>query len=377
MTRIIRITLRQSLRRRLAPLRVLCGGALATATLLGLPVGAQAATLTFGSPLDIAASKDTANNLGYAGTNAVTYGTGVVVHNNHDGADTALWNTTLPGSASPSAPQGGQITSIRLEGCAIQAPGGPPPLTQIHFQALTPIAGGGAHVNVTSQPFDIPTCGVAGAGPRTVTSYAPANFCVSAGDIVDFNDEGGFDPQYYPSGVRFRVIGAVPGATMDSFIANNGTNNGATLAADQVAATSGFARNPHEELLLQSTLATGVDATPLCPGGLHGLPGMPGGKPALAFGQETVGANHAGEIPIAVYCALLGRPCVGTITLQSGATTLGSVALSAPADVVTIVRMQISGALMATLRAQGSIPVVATAHLDGAAAVSHAMRLKL
>ncbi len=131
---------RPSPHRRSALARRLCGGALAASALLLLPAGAQATVMTFGSPLSTPATKDTAQNLDYAGTK-FAYGTGIV-HISHDGADTALWNTSLPHGASPSAPAGGQITSIRLEGCAVQAAGGPAPLTQIHFQALTPTTGG-------------------------------------------------------------------------------------------------------------------------------------------------------------------------------------------------------------------------------------------
>ncbi len=90
--------------------------------------------------------------------------------------------------------------------------GGPAPLTQIHFQDLVPQPGGGAQVNVTTQPFDIPVCGAGGASGSTVTSYEPTNFCVNQGDYVDFNDEGGFepaDPLAYPSGVPYKVLGAV------------------------------------------------------------------------------------------------------------------------------------------------------------------------
>ena len=367
--------LRAHLCRPPAVARRLCGSAIAILALLGPAAGARAAVTTFGSPLTVAATKDTALNLNYAGTK-FAYGTGLV-HISHDGADTALWNATLPGASSATAPAGGQITSVRLEGCAEPALGGPAPLTQIHFQALTPIAGGGTHVDVTTQPFTIPTCGAGGATPRTVTTYQPLNFCVGRGDIVDFNDEGGFDPHYYPSGVQYRVIGAVAGATMDSYIADNGTNNGADLAATDVAASNGFARNPHEELLLQSTLATGANATPLCPGGLYGEPGMPGGKPALAFGQANIGADHQGSVPIAVYCDLVGRPCTGTIRLQAGGATIGSAPLVAPTGQVTIVRLHMSAATMAELRSRGPIPVLGIAALSGAASVAHAMHLRL
>lgn len=367
-----------STRRRATPRRGLCAAALAaTAAVLALPVGARAAVTTFGSPLNVAATKDTAQNLNYPGTNAITDGTGAVIHNDHDGADTALWNVTMPHGARATAPAGGQITAVRLEGCAEPAAGGPAPLTQIHFQSLTPTPGGGVHVDVTSQPLTIPTCGADKATPRTVTTYRPINMCVNRGDIVDFNDEGGFDPAYYPSGVRYRVIGSVAAASMDSFIANNGTNNGAALSPSDVAATSGFARNPHEELLLQSTLATGVDATPLCPGGLHGDPGMPGGKPALAFGQATAGINHQGYVPIAMYCALIGRPCQGTLKIVAGGRTLGSVTLSAPTGQASLTRIQVGTATLAAVRQHGDLAVVLVAHLSGAASVSHPMRLRL
>ncbi len=347
----------------------LCTIALTMVALLTLPAGAGATVMTFGSPLAVAATRDTATNLEYAGTGAVR-------HVHHDGADTALWNVTLPPGARPSAPTGGQITAIRLEGCAEPAAGGPAPLAEIHFQALTPTGGGGVRVDVTSQPFVIPTCGAPNATRRTVTSYQPTNFCVSRGDIVDFNDEGGFDPNHYPSGVPYAVIGTVPGAVMNSFIANNGTNNGATLLSTDVAASDGFARNVHEELLLQSTLATGVDATPLCPGGLHGQPGEPGGKSALDFGQATTRVKRGGYVALSLYCDLLGRPCTGTIALRGAGATLGSAPLSAPTGQVSTVRVPLGAPAIAKLRAQDGMSVLVVAHLEGAETASHAMRLQ-
>lgn len=358
--------------------RALCAALLAAVSLLfTAPVGARAAVLNFGSPLSVAATEDTVQNLGYVGATGVTYGTGAIVHTAHDGADTALWNTQLPHHATAAAPQPGQITAVRLEGCAEPAAGGPAPLTQIHFQALTPAGGATVHVDVTSQPFDIPTCGVAGASDRTVTTYRPTNLCVNRGDIVDFNDEGGFDPTYYPSGVRYRVIGAASGATMSSFIADNGTNNGATLSATLKAATHGFASNPREELLLAATLATGVDATPLCPGGLHGLPGMPGGKPALAFGQAAAGVNHAGVLSIVVYCDLIGRPCAGRLSISGSGRVLADVALSAPTGQVSVTRVHLSPSVIAAIRKHGGLPVSVVAQLRDATSVTHAMQLRI
>lgn len=284
---------------------------------------AGAATLTFGSPLTVAASKDTANDLNYQGSNVPLPGS--VFHIPHDGADAALWNVQLP-VGDPTAPVGGQVVNVRLEGCAKS--NGPAPLTQIHFQSLAPLAGGGAKVELTSQAFDIPVCGVGGASGSTVSSYDPINLCVAQGDYVAFNEEGGFvgsqnGPPPYPAGVPYMVIGSVAGATMDSFIRNNAVGNGAVFSPTDTTNHDGFASNPGEELMLQTTLATGADATPICPGGTKGLP-PPGSRvphvhvfPTLTIPTPQLdGMNIRGVVQVAIYCHS-SSTCTGTITLHS------------------------------------------------------------
>jgi hypothetical protein len=285
---------------------------------------AGAATLTFGSPLAVAASKDTANDLDYQGSNVPL--PGAVFHIPHDGADGALWNVQLP-AGDPTAPMSGQVVSVRLEGCAKS--NGPAPLTQIHFQSLAPMPGGGAKVELTSQAFDIPVCGAGGASGSTVSAYDPINLCVAQGDYVDFNEEGGFvaaenGPPPYPAGVPYMVIGGVPGATMDSFIRNNGVGNGAIFSPADTTNHDGFASNTGEELMLQATLATGPDATPICPGGTKGLP-PPGSArvshrhvfPTLTIPTPQLdGMNIRGVVQVAVYCHSASS-CSGTLTLHS------------------------------------------------------------
>jgi hypothetical protein len=292
--------------------------------LILLVTSAGAATLTFGSPLAVPASKDTANDLNYQGGNVPLPGS--VFHIPHDGADGALWNVQLP-AGSPTAPVGGQVVGVRLEGCAKS--NGPAPLTQIHFQSLAPLAGGGAKVELTSQAFDIPVCGVGGANGATVSAYDPINLCVTQGDYVDFNEEGGFvaaqnGPPPYPAGVPYMVIGSMAGATMDSFIRNNGVGNGATFSPSDTTNHDGFASNSGEELMLQATLATGPDATPICPGGTKGLP-PPGSSRAShrhVFPTLTIptpqldGMNIRGIVQVAIYCHSASS-CTGTITLHS------------------------------------------------------------
>jgi hypothetical protein len=295
--------------------------ALASAT--AVTAGASAATSTFGSPLAVPATKDTANDLSYSGSNVALPES--TFHVAHDGADTALWNLQLA-SGSPAAPTSGQVTSVGLEGCAQSK--GPAPLTQIHFQDLRPQSGGAVQVNVTSQAFDIPVCGQ-GADGSTVTTYQPTNFCVAQGDYVDFNDEGGFvpnpdGPPPYPAGVPYMVIGSVPSTGMDSFIRNGGVNNGATFSPGDTSYHDGFASNPGEELMLQATLATGADASPLCPGGTKGVSTRKPPPPHPVLPAVTLphpqldGVNSRGIVEIAAFCHSSG-PCDGALTLRSDA----------------------------------------------------------
>jgi len=287
--------------------------------MLTLTLGdADAATMTFGSSLSVPATEDTANNLNYAGSNVQLPGS--VFHIPHDGADTALWNTQLA-SGAPTAPAGGQVVSVSLEGCARS--NGLAPLTQIHFQSLSPQPGGGARVELTSQAFEIPVCGSGGASGSTVSIYRPTNLCVNQGDYVAFNDEGGFvgaqnGPPPYPAGVPYMVIGAVAGSSLDSYIANDGAGNGAVFSPSETSASDGFATNAGEELMLQATLATGPDATPICPGGTKGVHPIKHHvfPPLTVPTPQLDGMNAHGGVQVAVYCHSAST-CTGTITLHS------------------------------------------------------------
>jgi hypothetical protein len=326
------------LRRMTALSSLIAAAGLAIAGLAISAAGASAATTTFGSPLAVPATKNTADDLNYSGSNVALPES--TFHVAHDGADTALWNVQLA-SGSPSAPASGQVTSVSLEGCAQSQ--GPAPLTQIHFQDLRPQAGGAVQVNVTTQAFEIPVCGQ-GADGSTITAYQPTNFCVTQGDYVDFNDEGGFvanpsGPPPYPAGVPYMVIGAVPGASMDSFIRNGGVDNGATFSPGETSYHDGFASNSGEELLLQATLATGADASPLCPGGTRGVSDRKPPPPHPVFPVVTLpypqldGVNSHGIVEVAAFCHS-AAPCDGALTLHSrvrngsGSVSLGQAGFS-------------------------------------------------
>jgi len=349
-----------------------------------LPASSVAAVSTFGSSLSVPATADTAADLGFPGS-SFAYGTGIV-HINHDGADTAIWDAAM------IAPADGQITSVALEGCAEQVSGGPSPLTQIHFQALTSQAAG-MFVDVTTQPFDIPVCGVAGATNATISTYLPTNFCVHTGDYVDFNDEGGFDSTFYPSGVPYEVLGAVGGSTVDSFVGGGQTDNGDTLATSPPGAYNGFASAANEQLMLQAALATGPDATPLCPGGTAGVvapkpqAGQPGGPPALTIPHpQREGLTHQRTVKLSLYCAQ-AAPCTGTVSLTngmpassagSGPRAFGTAALNMPGRSPAHVEMTVSQAVLALVRKhRAGVPSMMTVTLANGTRISQAITLLL
>ncbi len=283
-------------------------------------------------------------------------------HTNHWGSDTALWNVAAA-SGSAQAPASGQAVKVSLEGCARPNPSGPAPLDQIHFQSLSPLPGGGARVNLTSQPFEIPICGRGGAGPSTVTSYEPTNLCVSAGDYVGFNDEGGYVPYVYRSGVPYQVIGEAAGSTMDSFIRGGGTNDGATLSASDTTANDGFASNRGEELMLQVTLGTGPDARYVCPGGTADAPPV---LSPIRVSPQTDGVNHSGVIAVAIYC----RPATGcsgiaTLTMVGAAKTSGHTSFSLPGDKTSHMQFHLSSNVLALIRKHHGVTLRLAAAVPG------------
>jgi len=173
-----------------------------------------------------------------------------------NGADSAFWPAAIRGHG-PGAPVRGQILAIRLKGTALRPAGAPDPLNEIHFQHLVRRANGTMFVAQTSQPFRTPI----GGRRNQVTTFRPENLCVARGDVIAFNDEGGFAPPWYSNGVPFRVFGSVRGSSTAQYTADNQTNNGATFNGGRV--------RHHEELLMQLVLGTGPDLGVPCRNYLH------------------------------------------------------------------------------------------------------------
>jgi hypothetical protein len=335
-------------------------------TLLALlaAVPSQASITTIGSPLSAVATLNTAQNLNYQGTDTPVppnpEAPNGIFHTYHAGSDTALWNVALK-SGSPSAPEAGQAVKVKLEGCAEASGHGPAPLTQIHFQDISPLAGGGAKVNLTSQAFDIPVCGRSGASGGTITTYEPVNLCMKAGDYIDFNDEGGYVENVYRNGVPYRVLGAVTGSRADSFIRGGGTNNGAVMSSSDRTATDGFAENDNEELMLQVTFASGPDATHICAGGTAGLP------PALApmrISAQKDGVNHSRITRVAIFCRQKPQ-CKGIATLTYKGKSIGSSAFALSPNATGHVSIRLTPKMFKLLHKRHRANVTLTAVLEG------------
>ncbi len=175
------------------------------------------------------------------------------------GADSAFWNISIDGSSSAGVvPADGQITLARVKGIVLADPSGAKkPDPQFHLQVLHPVGGGQVRVALSSAPFRLPV----GGDPQVVNSYRPVNLCVQRGDYVDFNDIGGFEWRWGGyAGMPVQVFnGAAAGSATAFYTKSDGTNVGTQWAPQSV-----FQR---EELLMRTTLATGPDATDICPGG--------------------------------------------------------------------------------------------------------------
>jgi hypothetical protein len=366
----------------LAPLSTLA----AALTMLA-PAPAAAEKLLIGSPLSVPATLNTAENLSYQGTNtqvpASPEAPNGVFHTFHFGADTALWNVPSAGGPVQAAstksgaavPKDGQILQIRLKGCAEAVAADPTPLTQIHFQSLSPLASGGARVNLTSQSFEIPVCGQGGASGSTVSTYEPTNLCVHQGDYVGFNDEGGYVPGVYHSGVPYEVLGAIRGATADSFLRNNGTGDGAIFSPSDTSAMEGFASNYGEELMMQMALGTGSDARYVCPGGSKDAPPA---LPAIGVRAQTDGINHERIVSIAIYCRLTPE-CKGVASLTFGghaASTSKQISFSLRGDSTTHLPIRLLPRLMGLIRKNHGIAATLTAAV-GATTVSQTVVVKI
>ena len=239
-------------------------------------------------------------------------------------ADSAFWPTAIAGG-NWVVPADGQILRIRLRGTVLRERGAGYPLNEVHFQTLRPNGDGTMVVVLTSAPFYVPI----GDDPDRITSYRPENLCAKRGDVIAFNDEGGFqyggpgrlEPGHYDNGAPFRVFGAVEGSTTAHYSKHDGTFNGDTLYPTSV---------PGEELLMQVVLGTGADASEPCGGPRRHPNGRLVGPPPPAMHvivpQKAYVSSDLTVSP-AVYCNEW-QGCSGIATLTHGRRALATSAFA-------------------------------------------------
>lgn len=295
---------------------------LSLGALLLVPASASAEFQTFGSDLSLPATQ-------------------VQEHQ----ADTAFWPAALHNGRNPLVPVAGQIKEVRIKGLALRRPdtrgdrsvGGE---TMFHVQALD-----GPRFRITSQDFFLPT----GGDAQQVTTFAPANFCVQAGERIAFNTVGGFDgvgaqPESmggaysslspYPKGTPLQIFGSASDAGTNFYEQANGTDNGETMApngsgpreADQGPVASGSFAG--QELLMQMTLATGDDRSYECGGPNTYRPADPVRTPTSGGGgappgvqittipaRQTIRVSRRGDAGMALFCQPGAGRCRGRVTV--------------------------------------------------------------
>ena len=206
-----------------------------------------------------------------AGAEVSDFGSGLGspanLHTNH-GSDTSYWNV---GQGVYTAPAEGQVTIIKLKGGVHPNPRlrdteAEKFAQMIHFQVLRPRGDGSLKlVERSTGHLEIPLADAQQA-QELVTTYRPVNLCVKRGDYIAFNTIGAHEyrdlnAQDGQQGARYQVFGRVPDQSTQWYEKDNGLNEGVTIDPSPFPPMQGW------ELLMRTTLATGPDASDMCPGG--------------------------------------------------------------------------------------------------------------
>jgi hypothetical protein len=235
--------------------------------------------------------------------------------------DTAL--AQLSGGTGPAVPTGGQVLSMQVKGCSGKANVPQNPETALYIQDLRG-SGASRRVISISQQFHLPVCGAGGADMNTVTSFAPQDQCVEAGDLVGIV-VGGQTPGY-PQGTQYFIAKPSPGAILGVFSGNGRTVSGSSYTLAPLADT---------ELLAQTRIGTGSDSPAGCAGGGGGGGGGGGSKPSassLQLPSSVSATNGRGQLQAA--CGLAaGDTCKVSLVATKGKKRpqrVGTVAGSVP-----------------------------------------------
>ena len=271
----------------------------ALALLLVLPASASADQATFGSDL--------------VATPTVT--------ESHQ-ADTLFFNTT--GANSHVAPITGEILGIRVKGTVVPQPGRSNN-SMWHSQVAQPNANGTYSVESSSQAFYFPV----GVPADTVSTFVPSTQCIKAGQVLDFNNVGGWDGNpAQPSGTIYKIYSPKAGSQYNWFERDNGTNVGVTFNPGRRIFNNpdgSFKLEQYEgprngELMMQVVVGNGWDASNVCPGGLKGWEYQGVEVKDVAGKVYDDGVGHA-----RLFCPSNTKTfCKGTVRLESEGQPLGT-----------------------------------------------------
>jgi hypothetical protein len=280
---------------------------------------------------------------------------------NH-GADTSYWNI---GAGTYTAPAEGQVTVVRLKGGVLPNErlrnSEEERLAQIiHFQVLRQRGDGTLKVvQLSTGHLQIPVT----ADQQEVTTYKPTNLCVKQGDIVAFNTIGAHEYRRNPGsvggpqGAEYQVFGRVPDQAVQWYEKDNGLNEGTTIDPSPFQPMVGF------ELLLRNTLATGPDATDICPGGYeqHVFRGADINPPPRVDPIVVRTKDRVARVRIFCHGENYGG-CVGTLRLvDSNQQQLGSARFDVKKAQTEPVDIPLGAATIAAIQAAGSTRVTAIA----------------
>jgi hypothetical protein len=283
---------------------------------------------------------------------------------NH-GADTSYWNQ---GQGVYNAPADGQVTVVKLKGAVL--PNDRLRNTEaeklaqiIHFQVLRQKGDGTLKVvQLSTGHLEIPIADEKQA-QELVTGYKPINLCVKQGDIVAFNTIGAHEYRRNPGtaggpeGAQYQVFGRVPTGLTAWYEKDNGLNEGTTIDPSPFQPYGGV------ELLMRTTLATGPDATDICPGGY--IQHIYRGLEFKEVEQPTVFAKR-GIARVKGFCHGENYGgCFGTLTLEAtldGAPVrLGEVKVSIQNSHTETIDIPLSAENVIKLQRAGKVTATATA----------------
>ena len=282
------------------------------------------------------------------------------------GADTSYWNVgASPPLGAYAAPAEGQVTVVQLKGGVLPNPrlrnSDEERLAQIiHFQVLRDTGDGRLKVvSLSTGHLQIPVTD----DPNAVTTYRPVNLCVKPGDFVAFNTIGAHeyrrDPGVLggPQGAEYKVFGRVPGSVTQWYEKDNGLNEGTKILPSPNDVMQGA------ELLMRTTLATGPDATDICPGGFaqHIFRGADINPPPKVSPIVVRTKDKVARVRIFCHGENYGG-CVGTLTLRGAdGAELGSKRFDVKSTHTEPVDVPLSDATIAAISAAGTARVTAVA----------------